>query len=65
MIEDNFRCPACGSQDMERVQKTLGDKILNLITFNLLELKRYRCLSCLWVGPISKHYISSDKSPKA
>lgn len=46
-------CPKCMSFDVERLPKRFHERILNDLTFKLLDLKHYKCYACLHKGTLS------------
>ena len=48
-INCNNCCPDC-SLALNRIQRTLKDKIVFYITFMIFEFKRYICNHCGWEG---------------
>jgi hypothetical protein len=42
-------CPKCGGK-INRVQKTIGDRIYAAATLGILPLRRYKCEVCNWKG---------------
>jgi len=42
-------CPDC-SEPLERRRRTRLDYIVNYITFQLYDYKRYKCINCAWEG---------------
>ena len=42
-------CPDCKNA-MERIKRLKGDYLLNYCTFQIFDLKRYRCMDCGWEG---------------
>ena len=43
------KCPACAGR-LIRKERTANERIFNILTFNILPLKRYKCLNCGWIG---------------
>ena len=49
-----LHCKKCNSNYLERVNRTIIEKLLSKITSGKSKEKRkYKCLSCLWVGFIT------------
>ncbi len=49
-----LHCKKCNSNYIERVNRTKIEKLLSKITLGKSKEKRkYKCLSCLWVGFIT------------
>lgn len=51
----NNCCPECLEQKnkispLTRVKKRKSDILLIILTFNIFDLKRYKCLYCGWTG---------------
>ena len=42
-------CPDCKNA-MERIKRLKGDYLLNHLTFQIFNFKRYRCVDCGWEG---------------
>ena len=42
-------CPKC-SEPLERIRRKKTDYILNYLTFQIFDFKRYKCLNCSWNG---------------
>ena len=42
-------CPKC-NESLERVRKNNSDRMLNLLTFQMFDFKRYACNNCDWEG---------------
>ena len=45
----NNCCPNC-QEPLERIKRGKIDRIINYITFQIFDLKKYRCLHCAWEG---------------
>ena len=42
-------CPVC-NEALERVRRNNSDRIINLLTFQMFDFKRYVCIHCNWEG---------------
>ena len=42
-------CPNC-KEALERIKRLTKDYLLNYLTFQIFDLKRYKCMSCAWEG---------------
>ncbi|HXH17840.1 MAG TPA: hypothetical protein VNJ07_02065, partial [Chitinophagales bacterium] len=42
-------CPSCSGK-LSRKPRTLFDKLLVVLTLNILPLRRYKCIHCGWEG---------------
>ena len=42
-------CPDC-NEPLERIRRNSSDRIINLITFQMFDFKRYNCNHCDWEG---------------
>jgi len=40
-------CPICQDHPLERIKKQSKDYILNYLTFQIFNFKRYKCIKCL------------------
>ena len=50
--KSNNCCPVCNNS-LERTRRTNFDHLINFLTFQIFEFKRYFCSKCLWKGLIS------------
>ena len=42
-------CPKC-NEALERIRRYNSDRIINLLTFQIFDFKRYKCNQCNWEG---------------
>ena len=42
-------CPKC-NEALERIRRYNHDRIINLVTFQMFDFKRYYCNNCEWEG---------------
>ena len=42
-------CPNC-KEALERVKRIKKDYIVNYLTFQMFDFKRYKCMNCAWEG---------------
>lgn len=42
-------CPNC-NEPLERIRRHNSDRIINLLTFQMFDFKRYNCNHCDWEG---------------
>ena len=40
-------CPKCKANPLERVKKQKKDYLVNYLTFQIFNFKRYKCIKCL------------------
>ena len=45
----NNCCPDC-EEPLERIRRKRTDYIINYLTFQIFDFKRYKCLNCAWEG---------------
>jgi len=48
--EHSSNCCSKCSESLERVRRYNSDRIINLITFQIFDFKRYICNNCHWEG---------------
>ena len=42
-------CPDC-KEALERIKRIKKDYIVNYLTFQMFDFKRYKCMNCAWEG---------------
>ena len=45
----NNCCPDC-QEPLERIKRGKIDYLINYLTFQIFDLKRYQCVNCAWKG---------------
>ena len=45
----NNYCPDC-KEPLERIKRLKIDRIINYMTIQMFDFKRYKCLNCAWEG---------------
>ena len=45
----NNCCPDC-QEPLERIKRGKIDHIINYLTFQIFDFKKYQCLNCAWKG---------------
>ena len=45
----NNCCPDCGLP-LERIKREKIDYLINYLTFQMFDFKRYQCVNCAWKG---------------
>ena len=45
----NNCCPDC-EQPLERIKREKIDHLINYLTFQMFDFKRYQCVNCAWKG---------------
>ena len=47
-------CPKC-RKPLERIRRNNFDRTINIITFQIFKLNRYKCINCDWEGLLSEN----------